>query len=40
MSDAPLEVGLGVGLDEGVDWAHSARGMVWGGDIGGRGGTV
>ena len=38
--DAPLEVGLGVGLDEGVDWAHSALGMVWGGGIGGGRGAV
>ena len=41
VSDSPLEVGLRVGLDEGVDGTHSARGSVWGsGGVGGGGGTV
>ena len=34
MPDSPLEVGLGVSLDEGVDGANTAvglRGVVWGG---------
>ena len=41
VSDSPLEVGLRVGLDEGVDGTHSARGAVGGsGGVGRGGGTV